>query len=302
MTTDPAGIILAGGEGQRLRAFIRALVGEERPKQFCAIVGDDTLLDQTRRRARMLVDDERLLTVVTAAHERFYVPALAGIAPETIVVQPAGRGTAPAILYALLRLDASAHRGPVVLFPSDHYVSDDAAFIASVGDAVDAARRHPDRVVLLGIPPDRADVQYGWIEPGEHLSGTDGGAVHAVRRFWEKPARAISDRLRGAGGLWNSFVLVAERESLAQLIRRAAPGLWRAFHPLATLAGTRVEPAAARAVYRTLHPVDFSREILETDPSSLAVLPVSRIVWNDLGEPDRVLATRRSLEWRAVTA
>ena len=83
-----SGIILAGGDGTRLRALTRRLAGDERPKQFCRIIGGDTLLDQTRRRARLLIGPERLLTVVTCHHERFYVSALADTPPRSTVAQP----------------------------------------------------------------------------------------------------------------------------------------------------------------------------------------------------------------------
>src|SRR5206468_1473140 len=85
-------------DGARLASLTRRLTGDERPKQFCRLIGDDTLLEQTRRRARVLIAPERLLTVVTRHHERFYLPALADAPPRSIIVQPENRGTAPAEL------------------------------------------------------------------------------------------------------------------------------------------------------------------------------------------------------------
>ena len=85
---DPAlsGIILAGGEGLRVRALTRALAGDDRPKQFCHLVGGETLLDQTRRRAARLVAPASTVVVVTRAHERFYGPALAGVPARSMAV------------------------------------------------------------------------------------------------------------------------------------------------------------------------------------------------------------------------
>src|SRR5437899_2698443 len=127
-----AGIILGGGDGKRLRTLTRALTGDDRPKQFCAVVGRETLLEQTRRRARLLIPHERLLTVVTRKHERYFRPALVDAAPGTVVVQPEARGTAIAVLYALLRLEALGSTSAVAVLPSDHYVSDDGVFMTHV--------------------------------------------------------------------------------------------------------------------------------------------------------------------------
>jgi len=129
---DYSAIILAGGDGTRLRSFTRALVGDDRPKQFCPVVGHETLLDQTRRRLRMLVAPERTLVVVTHQHERYYGPGLRGLPASLVFVQLENRGTAPAILYALLRRAALAPDEPVALFPSDHHFSDDRAFMWAV--------------------------------------------------------------------------------------------------------------------------------------------------------------------------
>src|SRR5262245_41622932 len=103
-----AAIVLAGGDGTRLRSFTRGLVGDDRPKQFCPVIGAETLLDQTRHRLRMLVAPQCTLIVVTRPHERYYAPALRGLPASLVVVQPENRGTAPAILYALLRRAALA--------------------------------------------------------------------------------------------------------------------------------------------------------------------------------------------------
>src|SRR5262245_14362397 len=106
-------LILAGGDGTRLRPLTRQIVGDDRPKQFCRLLGSDTLLEQTQRRAARLLSPARTVVVVVQSHERFYAPLLADLPSHRLVIQPDNRGTAPAILYGLLRLSAIVADGSV---------------------------------------------------------------------------------------------------------------------------------------------------------------------------------------------
>lgn len=124
--SDRWAVVLAGGDGVRLRSLTRRITGDERPKQFCRILGGRTLLEQTRRRAGLAVTSDRIVPVVTRAHEQFYAAPLADLPERQLAVQPENRGTGAAILYALLRIAALAPTGRVVVLPSDHYVSDES--------------------------------------------------------------------------------------------------------------------------------------------------------------------------------
>jgi mannose-1-phosphate guanylyltransferase len=249
------------------------------------------LLDRTRRRVALTVEPERTLLVLTRHHEPFYGPLLADVPPARLVVQPANRGTTPAILSGLLRIGEAAPLGAVALFPSDHYVSSDARFMAHVERALAAVQVRPDLVILLGIEPDGPEVQYGWIEPGDRIVAWSGPPVYRVRRFWEKPAFAMAETLLERGCLWNSFVMVARVPALLYLIRRAAPGLYQAFMEAWSWRPTRADGELMRLLYLALAPASFSETVLENRPAGLAVLPVRGVVWSDWGEPARVLRT-----------
>jgi len=99
------GVILAGGDGTRLLPLTRRISGDDRPKQFCALTGGETLLDQTRRRVSGMIVDRQTLFLLTQTHERFYADQLAGVAEERLLIQPYNHGTAPAIAYSLTHID-----------------------------------------------------------------------------------------------------------------------------------------------------------------------------------------------------
>lgn len=297
-------VILAGGDGTRLRPLTRELAGDDRPKQYCRVLGAGTLLDQTRRRVALSVSPLRTLVVVTRHHEPFYREALADLPPHAVVVQPANRGTAAGILYSLLRLEGLTSSDAVALFPSDHHVGDEETFMAHVDAAFDALPLCRDRTILLGIRPDRPEPEYGWIEPGPALRPARSWppAVAAVRRFWEKPAPQVAAALEGRGCLWNSFVMVARIAALLELVRQAVPSLYATLAPTREALHGATEADAVALAYAALVPVDFSREILAAYPERLAVLPVSGTAWSDLGDAARVLAARRDMERQARAA
>jgi len=287
-------VILAGGDGLRLRSLTRDITGDDRPKQFCPVLGGGTLLEETCRRAALAVPPSRTVVVVTRSHEPFYAPLLGSLGTGPSVIQPANRGTAAGILYPLFRLAALAPTASVVILPSDHHFSDDTRFMAHVSAAFDTVETRLPHVLLLGITPDTHESEYGWIEPGDLLPGPC--PMYQVRRFWEKPDPALAEVLRERGCFWNSFVMVGRVPALLGLIRSAVPDLWEAFAGMAPVIGTEGEAAAIQALYARLESTDFSHEILSVRTRFLGLLPVSGVVWSDLGNPERVLMTRRRME------
>ncbi|MGQ0762494.1 MAG: sugar phosphate nucleotidyltransferase [Acidobacteriota bacterium] len=282
-------VILAGGEGTRLRSLTRAIVGDERPKQFCPILGDETLLDQTRNRVALVVAPQQTLFVLTRTHEQFYRSHLRDVPSDQLVVQPKNQGTAPAILYSLMRLSKVDPFSTVAFFPSDHYFSDDAGFMSYVESAFEATHAGDDKVILLGIQPHGPETEYGWIEPLASELTSD--AMSWVRRFWEKPTDEVARGLLDTGCLWNSFVMVGSVSAFLKMIRRALPDLWNSFKSIERVLNTTEESQALEKLYTRIPEINFSQSVLSKRPGNLAVLPVVGLKWNDLGKPQRVLST-----------
>jgi nucleotidyltransferase-like protein len=145
MHQQPWAVILAGGNGSRLRSLTRRVAGDERPKQFCSLCGEHTLLTQTRLRLSHAVAKERTLFSVVRVHERFYTHELADVRPSRLVVQSANKGTTLAIissLYRLLELTGLDEDPIVGFFPTDHYYADEERFVAAVDSAFEACGRN----------------------------------------------------------------------------------------------------------------------------------------------------------------
>jgi mannose-1-phosphate guanylyltransferase len=269
----------------------RAITGDDRPKQFCPVIGGRTLLDQTRDRVALSIHPRRTLFVVTEKHQRYYQSLAKTLPQDLLVAQPASKGTAPAIVYALLRVAAKAPQATVALFPSDHYFADDEAFMSHVDLAFDAARSRPETITLLGITPTSAETEYGWIEPAASILSRAPRSISRVERFWEKPNTIVARDLLERGCLWNSFVMVGRVQALLLMIERALPDLFSSFSNLVNTFGNGTEGFRVSELYSRISEINFSHQVLASRPRDLAVMRVADVGWSDLGEPARVLST-----------
>lgn len=295
-------VILAGGDGKRLLPLTRRLSGDDRPKQFCNVLGDDTLLDQTLRRVARIASPDQTFSVVTQAHERFYATHCTGVRGTRLLVQPRNRGTGPAIVYSLMRLHEMDSRAVVAFFPSDHHFADDEALSDCVLQAFECAELHSNAVILLGIEPSHAETEYGWIEPGEPLMAGGPSLVFGVRRFWEKPSVEVAIELLRRGCFWNSFIMVGRVGSFLNLVGRTASHLFRSFQAIAPAFFTKREEASVLNLYMSIPSVSFSADVLSVCPGSLAVLCSRTLGWVDVGDVGRALSLMRCAKARAAIA
>ncbi len=270
-------LILAGGDGTRLAALTRALYRRDVPKQFAVLEGDRSLLQRTLDRIAPLVPARRTVVVVGPNHEALAREQITDLAVE-LVVQPRNLETAPGLLAGLAHILRRDPEARVAVFPADHHVQNPAPLL----EAIDASRGARGRVTLLGVIPGDLETEYGWIVPGRRIRAS----TFAVSRFVEKPPAQLAARLADAGGLWNTFILVAPARALWSLAKRHLP---EHTSLLADLAGgvANAEKGLLQAAYLRMAPASFSRAVLE-QAGGLAVMPVEGTGWSDWGSPQRV--------------
>ncbi len=276
-------VILCGGSGTRLWPLSR----KDYPKQFSALIGEESLFQASVRRFQAAGFAAPL--VLSHADFRFLVAeqlALAEASGATILLEPEARNTAPAILCAALQLEAQGKGAEVmVVAPSDHVIRDVAAFRAALQAAAPAAAE--GQLVTLGIRPDRAETGYGYLEL-DAAPDMAAPTVQPVRRFVEKPKRAAAEEMLATGRyLWNAGIFVFGVAPLIAAYERLAPEI---------TAACRAAVAAAR------HDLDFVRlgeEAFATAPEdsidyaimekagAVATVPVD-CGWSDLGAWDAV--------------
>lgn len=294
------GLVLSGGEGRRLKPFIRRLRGDSLPKQYVRFTGAHSMLEHTYRRAEKLIARERIFTVVNLTHMKHQdvVDQVGRRAPGTVVFQPENRETGPGLLLPLMHIHKRYANAIVAVFPSDQFIWEEDRLMRYVRLAHAIVKRAPSTLVLLGIKPDYEEPEYGYIVPNFE-SSANGWGLGTVAEFVEKPDITRVHALTARGALWNTMMMVFKASALLQWVEELRPEMYRRFKCIYAAIGTPSEKVVVREIYGELETVNFSKELLEPlarqHPDRLAVLPVSNVTWSDWGSESRIVKTLRRI-------
>ena len=288
-------VVLAGGEGARLRSVTRAIVGDDRPKQYVPLISGDSLLSQTLTRAAGLSPRERTVVVSQQHHAGWLAAELSAPRGLTLLLQPENRDTAAGVLLPVYWIAARDPEATVVVYPSDHFVLEGAAFLAHVAEVVAFVDRQRDGIILLGARATEPDTEYGWIEPGDAVGATASGPICRVARFREKPTPQAAAMCLAREWLWNTFVMVAKASTLVSVADVLLPGLHRRLTAVTPFLGTRREGWALERAYASLPRHNFSETVLQAGLPFLSVSALPPLTWSDLGTPQRLLKLFQAL-------
>lgn len=276
--TEIVPVILSGGSGTRLWPMSRP----EKPKQMLALTAAETMLQLTAARAHGDAFAAPIV-VANAAHADAVETQLAGVgaSPQALILEPAGRNTAPAI--ALAALSARGDQ-PLLVMPSDHVIADREAFHAAIHTALPLVE--DGWLVTFGITPDAPETGYGYIKVGEELA--DG--IHRVARFVEKPKRDIAEAMVAAGDhAWNGGIFLFRADAFLAALERFAPDMLTAVRRSLDSArrdGVRIFPDAEAFAASPSDSIDYA--VMEK-ADRVAVVPVS-MGWSDVGSWDALHA------------
>jgi mannose-1-phosphate guanylyltransferase len=296
------GIVLAAGDGIRLKPLIKQLRGDTLPKQYVNFIGKRSMLEHTFHRTEKLIPPDRLFTVVSEQHLRYpeVGQQLSGRYEGTVILQPENKDTAPGLLLPLMHAYNKNPEGIVAIFPSDHFIFEEDLFMAHVESAFRIVEQNQSSGVLLGLAPDGSETEYGYILPVPDVDTLNPSKVRKVAIFVEKPSLNAVNELISKGGLWNTMVMVFQAKKLLDLVKNIAPTLYRAFENIRKGIGSSIERKVVWETYQELNPLNFSKGILQIIsqqiPSNLFVLPVKGVQWSDWGDGTRIQDTLKKFE------
>jgi mannose-1-phosphate guanylyltransferase / mannose-6-phosphate isomerase len=266
-------LVMSGGAGTRLWPASR----EVRPKQFLPLFGTRSTFQDTIVRVSDATLFERPIVITNAAYRFMVLEQLNEIGIEAdILLEPMRRDSGPAIAAGAAFAEMRSADALVLALAADHVVRDAAAFVAACREGLVAA--DAGRIVTFGIQPERAATEYGYISPGDTVSGK----VNAVQRFVEKPDPATAAEYVKAGYLWNSgnfmfraSVLLDEYRSMdGQTVQAVCDAVTNAGRDLGFVTLDATSFGAAKAIS-----IDYA--VMEKT-SRAAVVPVA-CGWSDVG-------------------
>jgi len=270
-------LIMAGGSGTRFWPVSTA----GKPKQFLPLAGGRSLLAETVARIDGLTPPERTLIVTGEAFVQRTRREPPSIPPENVIGEPLGRNTAPCVAVGTAVATARWGGDEVMLvLPADHFIGDRRRFheIVRAGEAY--CREEAD-LVTLGIRPVAPETGYGYVEIGEERRRAGDVAVHAVRRFVEKPDRATAERyVAGGRHLWNSGIFLWRLCVIREAIEKHVPGAAALLTAIEGV-GTGGLSAVLAEAYPRLPALSIDYAVMEK-AENIATVPAD-FPWSDVG-------------------
>lgn len=214
---DSYAIILVGGHGKRLWP----LSTKEKPKPFLPLLTDKPLIEETFQRIIDIFPKKRIKFVLQKSHKNLASKIFPFLTNENYIIEEEARDTAAAICLALSNLPPNS---TLVVLSSDHYISDKSLFQRGILSGIRFLKENPDFVLTFGVPPERPETGYGYIERGDVLANIEGIEISRVVRFVEKPdIESAKSYIKNKNYFWNSGIFIFKKQRMEELFSSYLP-------------------------------------------------------------------------------
>ena len=269
-------LIMAGGSGTRLWPLSRS----QRPKQSLQLIGDRTMFQHAVDRIAPLFPPEQIFVVTRQEHAALLASQVPDLPWQNFLVEPEGRGTAPAIGLGAIYLRRKDPQAVMAVLTADHYITDGAGFRRALAAAAQAAAQ--GRLVTLGIQPSSPSTGFGYIQQGESLGKIDDLPVYRVQRFTEKPEAETARRMVASGDYsWNSGMFIWRVERILAEFQRQMPDFYTQLMEVDAALGSPAESAVLQRIWPQIAKQTIDYGIME-GAQDVVVIPVD-IGWTDIG-------------------
>lgn len=274
MSNKPYIVIMAGGIGSRFWPYSR----RHKPKQFLDVLGNGrTLLQMTFDRFSDIADPEQFLIITYSKYIDQVKEQLPELEDHQILSEPSRKNTATCIAYATYKIFSQDPEADLIITPADHLVLEGEKFIETMNLALRVAQK-PDRLVTIGITPDRPETGYGYIQ----YIDKEGEEAFKVKTFTEKPNAALAKTFLESGDfVWNSGIFVWKAESLINALRLHLQDLAEVFEEGLPQFNTKTELDFIQKAYTQVKSISIDYGVMEKS-EDVFVIP-SDFGWSDLG-------------------
>ncbi len=286
-------VIMAGGVGSRLWPLSR----KQKPKQFLDFLGDGSMIGKTIERLKGLVPIENIMVVTNQTGAELTQECVPELNPCNIIVEPAGKNTAPCIALATAYIKKRNPNSTTIVLPADHLILNTERFQETLKASVEIANRS-FALVTLGIKPTRPETGYGYIQADEKknellntIESMFDVKAHKVKTFAEKPDQETAlTFLKSGGFLWNSGVFIWHNSSISREFEQNMPELYKDMTAIEEVIGSSDEKETIEKIYTWTHSISIDYGIMEkADP---VFVIESTFDWSDLGSWDEVAKLR----------
>jgi mannose-1-phosphate guanylyltransferase len=269
-------VIMAGGTGTRLWPLSR----KNYPKQALMLAGDETMFQCAVNRIRLIFPPERIVVITRSEHAPILMSQVSDLPVENFILEPEGRGTAPAIGLAAIHLQQRDPEASMAILTADHFISQAEQFSKVLLTAEQLAA--DGSLVTLGIKPSSASTGFGYIQHGALIQEKDGFRVYDVQRFIEKPELPAAEKMLANGGhSWNSGMFISRVERMLEEFERQMPDFYSRLVEIKNSLGTPNYQDVLKRNWPLIAKQTIDYGIMEA-AERVIVIPVE-IGWTDVG-------------------